>query len=124
VGSTAGPQTVIATCSKPNTQVGTLIAGLGVFICDQCVDECVTVIADRSASVPRIAPWEADLALKDVLANLGPVAEACSQADQNLTSWVTKARSLGATWSQIGDALNCSRQAVWERFSVPGVAHS
>jgi 3-oxoacyl-[acyl-carrier protein] reductase len=34
------------------------------------------------------------------------------------TSWVTKARSLGATWSQIGEALNCSGQAAWERFSV------
>lgn len=121
MGSTGAPQTVIATCSfcsKPNTEVGTLIAGLGVFICDECVDECVDVIADRSASVPRFAPWEADLALQDVLDSLGPVAEACSQADQNLTSWVTKARSLGATWSQIGEALGCSRQAVWERFSV------
>jgi ClpX C4-type zinc finger len=121
MGSAAGPQTVIATCSfcsKPNTEVETLIAGLGVFICDHCVDECVAVIADRSASVPQIASWEADLALRDVLDNLGPVAEACSQADRNLTSWVTKARSLGATWSQIGEALNCSRQAVWERFSV------
>jgi hypothetical protein len=78
----------------------------------------VTAIADRSASVPRIAPWEADLALKDVLANLGPVAEAGNQADRNLTSWVMKAPSLGATWSQIGEALNISRQAVWERFSA------
>jgi hypothetical protein len=105
-------------CSKPNTEVGTLIAGPGVFICDHCVDECVTIIAGRSASVAGIAPWEADLALKDVLAYLGPVAEAESQADRNLTSWVTKARSLGATWSQIGEALNCSRQAAGERFSV------
>ena len=122
MGSATGLPTVIATCSfcsKPNTEVGTLIAGPGVFICDQCVDECVTVIADRSAAVPRIAPWEADLALKDVLAYLGPVAEATDQADRNLTSWVMKARSLGATWSQIGQALNCSRQAAWERFSVP-----
>ncbi|WP_085271261.1 ClpX C4-type zinc finger protein [Mycobacterium parmense] len=50
--SAGDPQTVIATCSfcaKPNTEVGTLIAGLGAFICDQCVDECVTLIADRSA---------------------------------------------------------------------------
>lgn len=117
-----GPQTVIARCSfcsKPNTEVGTLIAGLGVFICDQCVDECVTVIADRSASASQIASWEADLALIDALAYLGPVAEATNRADRNLTSWVAKARSLGATWSQIGDALNCSRQAAWERFSTP-----
>jgi hypothetical protein len=121
MGATSGPQTVIATCSfcfKPNTEVGTLIAGLGVFICDHCVDECVAVIADRSAEVPGIATWEADLALEDVLDNLAPIADACSRADRNLDSWVTKARSLGATWSQIGEALNCSRQAAWERFSI------
>jgi len=121
MGSTASPQTVIASCSfcsKLNTEVGTLIAGLGVFICDHCVDECVTVIADRSAAVPPIGPWEADLALEDVLAYLGPVAEVTNRADRNLASWVAKARSLGATWSQIGEALNCSRQAAWERFSL------
>jgi hypothetical protein len=122
MNSSVGPQTVIATCSfcsKSNTEVGTLIAGLGAFICDQCVDECVTVIADRSASVPGIASWGADLALNDTLAYLGPVAEATNRADRNLASWVTKARSLGATWSQIGEALKCSRQAAWERFAVP-----
>jgi hypothetical protein len=81
---------------EAQTEVGTLIAGPGVFICDHCVDECVTVIAHRSASVPRISPWEADLALQDVLANLGPAAEAGNQADRNLTCWVTNARSLGA----------------------------
>lgn len=83
--SAAGPQIVIATCSfcsKPNTEVGTLIAGLGAFICDRCVDECVNVIADRSASVPGIASWEADLALQDTLAYLRPVAEATNRADQ------------------------------------------
>jgi hypothetical protein len=76
------------------------------------------VIADRSASFPEIFAWEADLALTEVLNSLGPVAEACSQADENLTSWVSKARSLGATWSQIGEALGCSRQAAWERFAI------
>jgi ATP-dependent protease Clp ATPase subunit len=53
MGSTSSPQTVIPSCSfcrKPNTEVGTLITGLGVFICDQCVDECVAVIADKRAS--------------------------------------------------------------------------
>jgi hypothetical protein len=121
MGSAAGPQTVIATCSfcsKPNTEVGTLIAGLGVFICDHCVDECVRVIADRSAAGPQIGSWDADLALDDALAYLRPVAEATNRADRNLASWVERARSLGATWDQIGEALNCSRQAAWERFSA------
>jgi len=54
--STGNEQTVIAACSfclKNNTEVGTLIAGLGVFICDQCVDECVAVIADKRDSLVK-----------------------------------------------------------------------
>jgi ATP-dependent protease Clp ATPase subunit len=46
-----GLPTLIAMCSfcrKPNTEVGTLIAGLDVFICDECVNECVTAIAERA----------------------------------------------------------------------------
>jgi len=121
MGSTADSQTVIATCSfcsKPNTEVGTLIAGLGVFICDLCVDECLAVIADRSAAVSQIGAWDADLTLEDALTYLRPVAEATTRADRSLASWVARARALGATWDQIGEALNCSRQAAWERFSV------
>jgi len=117
--SAAASQTVLATCSfcsKPNTEVGTLIAGLGVFICDYCVDECVAVIADRSAAVDQIASWDAELALEDALAYLRPVADATHRADRNLASWVARARSLGTTWEQIGEALDCSRQAAWERF--------
>jgi hypothetical protein len=121
MASTADSQIVIATCSfcsKPNTEVGTLIAGLGVFICDHCVDECAAVIADRAAAVSQISSWDADLALEDALAYLRPVAEATTRADRSLASWVARARALGATWDQIGEALNCSRQAAWERFSV------
>lgn len=122
----AGPR-IVATCSfchRPNTEVGTLVAGHGVFICDGCVALCAEIVAGRSAArpaegAPQLAPWEHDVPLEDVLAQLGPTAAAGAQVERNLGGWVQKARSLGATWAQVGGALGISRQSAWERFA-PG----
>jgi len=111
---------VIAKCSfceKPNTEVGTLVAGPGVFICGGCVALAAEIIEGKSVSVPRIAPWERDMALEEVMSLLAPVAAAGAQVEQNLAVWVAKARALGGTWSQIGQALGMARQSAWERFS-------
>jgi hypothetical protein len=122
-------RTVIASCSfcgRPNTEVTRLVAGPGVFICDGCVALCSEIIADTAQIVaegrprpPQIAPWEHEASLDEVLAALPPVAAAGSQAEQNLNAWVQKARALGGTWAQIGEALGMTRQSAWERFA-PG----
>lgn len=111
---------VIAACSfcrKPNTEVATLVAGPGVFICNECVALCVQVIDGRPASVPQLAPWEQVTTVEEVLANLPMVAAASTQVEQSLTGWVRRARAFGATWAQIGNALGMTRQSAWERFS-------
>src|SRR3954471_19222238 len=110
-----GTGTVIASCSfcgRPSTEVERLVSGPGVFICDACVALCSEIIADTAQTVaeggprpPQLAPWEHEVPLADVLAGLPPVAAAGAQAEQNLRAWVQKARSLGGTWAQIGDAL-------------------
>ena len=113
-------QAVIAKCSfclKANVEVGTLVAGPGVFICNECVALCSEVIAGKPALSPQIAPWEWDLTVDEVLANLALVAAAGAQVEQNLAAWVSKARSLGATWAKVGEALGMTRQSAWERFS-------
>ncbi len=89
-----------------------------MFICDGCVALCSQVIAGKPASVPQVAPWEQDATLGEVLANLTPVATAGAQVEHNLAAWVGKARSLGATWAQVGEALAMTRQSAWERFSA------
>jgi len=137
--------TVIACCSfclKPNTQVAKLVAGHGVYICNECVALCSEIIqaglaaaappADAGASAspppaapaggpaggqPRVAPWEQEMSLEEILAALPRVAAAGQQAQEYLTHWVHKARSLGATWARIGAALDMTRQSAWERFS-------
>src|ERR1700676_1480646 len=44
-------------CRKPQTDVQMLIAGPGVFICDECIALCVPIVTDVSAKMdPRQAP--------------------------------------------------------------------
>jgi len=127
--------TVIACCSfclKPNTQVAKLVAGHGVYICNECVALCGEIIqaelaagpppagpppAAPAGGQPRVAPWEQEMSLEEILAALPRVAAAGQQAQEYLTHWVRKARSLGATWARIGAALGMTRQSAWERFS-------
>lgn len=109
-------------CLKAQTEVGTLVAGPGVYICDECVALCSQLIAAKPKSVKpksgqRIAPWEAEAGLDEVLASLPRVAQAGNQAEYTLTQYVRKARQLGATWAVIGKALGMARQSAWERFS-------
>ena len=111
---------VVAVCSfcrKPNTEVATLVAGPGVFICNECVALCTQIIEGKPASVPQLAPWEQVATAEEVLANLPLVAAASAQVEQSLVGWVRRARALGATWAQIGNALGMTRQSAWERFS-------
>ena len=109
-------------CLKAYTDIGTLVAGPGVYICDECVALCSQLIADRPKSVDpksvqRIAPWDAEAGLDEVLACLPRVAKAGNQAEYTLTQYVRKSRQLGASWAAIGQALGMARQSAWERFS-------
>jgi len=112
-------QREIATCSfcrKPNTEVDKLIAGPGVFICDECVALCTQIIESKAKGDPQL-PWEHWASADQVLENLPRIAAASAQVEQNLTGAVRRARALGATWARIGDALGMTRQSAWERFS-------
>ena len=109
-------------CLKAAKDVGTLVAGPGVYICDGCVALSSELIAAKPTTktkerAPRIAPWEAEAGLDAVLASLPRVAQAGNQAQYTLTQYVRRARHLGATWATIGQALGMARQSAWERFS-------
>jgi len=107
-------------CRKPPDAVARLVAGPGVFICNECVALCTELMTappqDKSAS-DEVASWEQNMSDEDVLQNLPRVAAAGAQADRQLTGWVRKARGRGITWTRIGEALGMTRQSAWERFS-------
>src|SRR3954451_4416921 len=129
-------------CGKADTEIAKLVAGPGVFICNECVALAAMVIeqsnaADAAAqsaqsaqstqtaetaqaaepSPAPVAPWEADMPLETVLTSITKIAATGAQTDQNLRLFVAKARDLGATWPQIGASLGIARQSAWERFS-------
>ena len=116
------PDPACSFCLRIHTEVGTLVAGPGVYICDECVALCTDLIAGRPGRTPaeplaRMAPWDAEAGLDAVLASLPRVARAGGQAEYTLRQYVRKARELGASWAVVGEALGMARQSAWERFS-------
>jgi hypothetical protein len=112
--------TVIACCSfclKPNTQVAKLVAGHGVYICNECVALCQEIIDNKPASVPQLASWQYVTDVDTVLVSLPHIAQAADRVEETLTRWVLRGRELGATWARIGAALGVTRQSAWARFS-------
>jgi hypothetical protein len=113
-------QPVVAACSfclKPKTAVRRLVAGPGVYICDECVALCAQLVDGPTNPAPQLAAWEHAVSVDDVLWNLPRIAAAGAQGEQQLAGWVRRARELGATWARIGEALGMTRQSAWERFS-------
>jgi hypothetical protein len=104
-------------CLKPDTEVKKLVAGPGVYICDACIGLCSHLVESTTRRAPRVAPWEQETSLDEILAWLPRAAAAGAQVEANLLQRVRQARSYGATWARIGEALDMTRQSAWERFS-------
>jgi ATP-dependent protease Clp ATPase subunit len=105
-------------CVKPAADIETMVAGPGVYICNECVALCVELIENKPAdNMPALASWQERLSDEELLAALPKVAAASAQVDAQLTIAVRSARARGMTWTKIGDALGTTRQSAWERFS-------
>jgi hypothetical protein len=101
-------------CTKNKDAVAKLIAGPGVYICNECVDLCDLIIADES--VPKFGSWS-ERSDDQMLSGLTQVQAVVSQADAAVHEYVAILRERGLSWTRIGEALGVSKQAAWERFS-------
>lgn len=104
-------------CGKSQAEVCTLVAGPGVFICDECVQLCQSIIAKKGATqevagslLPDNAPTEK---LLNTLAGYNGAFELVDAAMQDLVDIL---REREVSWATIGQALAVSRQAAWKRF--------
>ena len=120
-GSTADTSRVGSVCCsfclKDKDSVAKLVAGLGVYICNECVELCTLIIAEAPAApASKVGGWDEqpDDAL---LANLGRLQAVVSQVDAALHNHVDMLRARGVSWTRVGEALGVSKQAAWERFS-------
>jgi ClpX C4-type zinc finger len=105
-------------CGKPNTEVGRLVAGPGVHICNECVGLAGAIIEEyRDKPVEARLPTWGSLTDEQMLDHIPRVAAVAAQIESNLRSWVQELRRREVTWTRIGAALGISRQSAWERFS-------
>jgi ClpX C4-type zinc finger len=130
MSSTATPtQEVIASCSfcgKPDNQVTRMVAGPGVFICNECVEVCATIISDDPGttsedSVRRRRKY-LDRPAHEILAMLPALRDGAARADEELARWVRRLRDRGTDWPIIAGALDMSVQAARQRFDSPAPA--
>jgi ATP-dependent Clp protease ATP-binding subunit ClpX len=105
-------------CGKAQTEVKTLVAGPGVFICDECVQLCRPIIEKKKKTttqeVPSLLPDNAPTeALLKTLAGHSSAFERIGAAMQDIADIL---REREVSWAAIGEALAVSRQAAWKRF--------
>jgi hypothetical protein len=101
-------------CTKDQTVVTKMIAGPGVYICNECVDLCNLIINELPA--PAFSAWE-ESSDDDVLTALAKVQAVATQTESAIHDHVDVLRRRGISWTRIGAALGVSKQAAWERFS-------
>lgn len=101
-------------CNKEQQQVAKLIAGPGVFICNECVDLCDRILDEQPAPEFGAADEQSD---DELLVSLPRMQGLVSQVEATLHRHVRVLRDRGISWTRIGEALGVSKQAVWERFS-------
>lgn len=117
-------------CGKSPGDVQKLVAGPGVYICDECVELCNHIITEElgrkatraapATSDPQVPPalkaWEG-LADEDLLAEMVRAHAAHENVERAVALHVAALRARGVTWARIGEALGMTRQSAWERFS-------
>ena len=101
-------------CTKDKDSVAKLVAGPGVYICNECIDLCNEILGMEP--MPQLHVWH-EQSDDELLASLARVQAAAPQLDAAMHDYVGLLRSRGVSWTRIGAALGVSKQAAWERFS-------
>jgi hypothetical protein len=101
-------------CTKDQHAVAKLIAGHGIYICNECVGLCDQILADQPAS--EFGSWS-ERPDEEMLTGLARMQAITSQVDAAIHDHVGILRARGISWTRIGDALGVSKQSAWERFS-------
>jgi hypothetical protein len=118
---TAAIQIRCSFCAKPSSEVAKVIAGPGVYICNECVQLCSAIIEQeqRKPSRPQaqLPAWEEAMTDEQLLDLLPRIASVGAQTEASLQRLVTMLRGRSVTWARIGAALQITRQSAWERFS-------
>jgi hypothetical protein len=102
-------------CSKRQKDVEKLIAGPGVYICDECVRLCNEIMT--VGGPPRVGDDLSDQSEEELVEALVRVRDLHAGVDRAVQGMVRELRRRDVSWARIGEALGMTRQSAWERFS-------
>jgi len=101
-------------CTKTKDEVAKLIAGPGVFICDECIGLCNDILVEDTTE--SLADWSA-LGTDELIERMVHVASSRDRVDNVVSGLVKMLRAREVTWSRIGASLGITKQSAWERYS-------
>jgi ATP-dependent protease Clp ATPase subunit len=107
-------------CSKSQKAVAKLIAGPGVYICDECIALCNAILEEHKTDEKTktlLVQGLGEMDTDSLLGNLKGAATVTQSIDSHFKATVLELRKRGLTWAKIGETLGISRQAAWERFA-------
>ena len=101
-------------CSKDKDSIAKLVAGPGVYICNECVDLCNLIIAEKPAS--EFGAWN-ERPDDELLIGLAKVQAVVSQADAAVHDYVERPAQPGHQLDPDRRRARRLQAAAWERFS-------
>lgn len=108
-------------CAKPASEVEKVIAGPGVYICNECVGLCGDILQEErrkpAGPAAQVPAWDESMTDEQILDLLPRIAAVGAQTEASLQRLVAILRERRVTWARIGGALQITRQSAWERFS-------
>lgn len=116
---------VIASCSfcgKPDTTVQRLVAGPGVYICNECIDLSATIVEDTAETTPEESSRRRseyyDRSTEDILATLPALVRSADRVESESAGWINRLRERGSEWQTIARAIGMSVEAARQRFEA------
>ena len=103
-------------CKKNQTSVKKLIAGPGVYICNECIALCDDIL-EMELVEPRAAT--PNRSFDELLADLPALAHTAALVEGDLGRRVRRLRELGIDWTAIGGTLGLSADEARRRFELP-----
>lgn len=102
-------------CGKIATEVEHIIAGPGVYICNECVELCDLILAKKPT--PPFPPLD-DKTDDELIRDMARIDASRDQVEEAMMDRAQRLRARGVTWARIGEGLGMTRQSAWERFST------
>jgi hypothetical protein len=105
-------------CGKNQKMVKKLIAGPGVYICDECIALCDDILAGEAGHESQPAPSLEDAPVEHLLTILAGMATTARSFEANLSRWVKRLHARGASLDALATAVGVSGDEVRQRFSL------